>query len=64
MRVAFAVLMLAAGGCNEVVGIHGLDRKDAGAGTMAIWFQAKGAPGADADGWFKVVEMTKTPKKK
>lgn len=25
---------------------------------MQVWFQYKGAPGADEDGWFKVVEMS------
>lgn len=31
--------------------------------TMTLWMQFKGAPGADADGWFKVVEMIITKKK-
>lgn len=31
--------------------------------TMEIWFQFKGAPGADADGWFRIMEMIKTRKK-
>lgn len=28
--------------------------------TMEIWFQMQGAPGADADGWFRMVEIVKT----
>jgi len=31
--------------------------------STQILFQMKGAPGADADGWFKVMEMTQTRKK-
>ena len=31
--------------------------------TMEIWFQFKGAPGAEADGWFRIMEMIKTRKK-
>lgn len=31
--------------------------------SFQLWFQIKGAPGADADAWFKVVESISTPSK-
>lgn len=31
--------------------------------SMTLWMQFKGAPGADAEGWFKVMEMTMNRKK-
>lgn len=31
--------------------------------SFQIWFQIKGAPGANAEGWFKVVESISTPAK-
>ena len=30
--------------------------------TTELWFQMKGAPGADADGWFQIMEMKSTKK--
>lgn len=35
-------------------------RQDADHGTMEVWFQVKNAPGADKDGWFRVMSMTRT----
>ena len=35
-----------------------------GSHTWQIWFQHKGAPGADAEGWFKIMEAASTNAKK
>lgn len=55
-------------GTNEEPGVGKLpfktviQIKDEKTNTVQIWFQMKGAPGADAEGWFMVVENVYTRK--